>query len=131
MLFAFCLLGLTLAALAGAQIPSPLPAATSFPTPTIKADVRQVLVPAVVTDKEGQPVSGLKESDFVVFEDEKPQHIVAFRKIFGSSLETIATDLSAVSEAARRTPAWRLFPRLDQIHRRAHIWSALTHCIRA
>jgi VWFA-related protein len=92
---------LTLAALAAAQVPStPLPAATSSPTPTIKADVRQVLVPAVVTDKKGQPVSGLKESDFVVFEDEKPQHIVAFSKMFGSSLETIATDLPAVSRAA-------------------------------
>jgi VWFA-related protein len=101
MLFTCCLLGLPLAAIAAAQVPSsPLPAATSSPTPTIKADVRQVLVPAVVTDKKGKPVSGLKQSDFIVFEDEKPQHIVAFSKMFGSSLETIVTDLPAVSKAA-------------------------------
>jgi len=66
--------------------------------PTIKTNVRQVLVPAVVTDGKGHPVSGLEKSDFAVFEDEIPQRIVAFRKTYDSSLET--TDLAAVSHAA-------------------------------
>jgi VWFA-related protein len=87
-LFACCLLCPALAMRAPAQVSSgPQPAASSN-APIIKANVRQVLVPAVVLDKKGHPVSGLKESDFTVFEDGQPQHIVAFRKIYDSSLET-------------------------------------------
>ncbi len=55
--------------------------------PTIKANVRQVLVPAIVTDKKGHSVSNLKQSDFTIFEDEIPQRIVAFRKTYDASLE--------------------------------------------
>ncbi len=46
--------------------------------PTIKVDVRQVLVPVVVTDKQGHHVTGLKQSDFHVFEDGVEQKITAF-----------------------------------------------------
>ena len=45
---------------------------------TIKANVRQVLVPVVVTDKKGRYITGLKISDFHVYEDGAPQKIVAF-----------------------------------------------------
>ena len=45
---------------------------------TIKVDVRQVLVPVVVTDREGHHVTGLKQSDFKVFEDGVEQKITAF-----------------------------------------------------
>ncbi len=45
---------------------------------TIRANVRQVLVPIVVTDKKGHYVTDLKVSDFQVFEDGAPQRIVAF-----------------------------------------------------
>jgi VWFA-related protein len=55
--------------------------------PTIKTNVRQVLVPAVVTGKNGRPVSNLEESDFTVFEDDVPQHIAAFSKTYDPSLE--------------------------------------------
>jgi len=48
------------------------------PSPTIKVDVRQVLVPVVVTDKEGHHVPGLKQTDFKVFEDGIEQTITAF-----------------------------------------------------
>jgi VWFA-related protein len=46
--------------------------------PTIRVDVRQVLVPVVVTDKKGHHVGGLKASDFQVFEDGVRQDIAAF-----------------------------------------------------
>ena len=46
--------------------------------PTIRVDVQQVLVPVVVTDKKGHHVSGLKSSDFQVFEDGVRQDIAAF-----------------------------------------------------
>lgn len=45
---------------------------------TIRANVRQVLVPVVVTDKKGHYITDLKVSDFQVFEDGALQRIVAF-----------------------------------------------------
>jgi len=45
---------------------------------TIKVDVRQVLVPVVVTDLAGHYVGGLKQADFQVFEDGVEQKITSF-----------------------------------------------------
>jgi VWFA-related protein len=45
---------------------------------TIKVNVRQVLVPVVVTDKQGHHVTGLTQADFQVFEDGVEQKITAF-----------------------------------------------------
>jgi VWFA-related protein len=45
---------------------------------TIKVEVRQVLVPVVVRDKEGHHVSGLTQADFHVFEDGVEQKISSF-----------------------------------------------------
>jgi VWFA-related protein len=56
-----------------ANVP-PVPA----PETTIKVDVRQVLVPVIVTDKEGHHVTGLAQADFQVFEDGVEQKISAF-----------------------------------------------------
>lgn len=47
-------------------------------TPSLHANVRQVLVPVVVTDKQGHYVTDLKPSDFKVFENGTPETIVAF-----------------------------------------------------
>jgi VWFA-related protein len=44
----------------------------------IKVDVKQVLVPVVVTDREGHRVTGLTQADFKVFEDGVEQKITAF-----------------------------------------------------
>lgn len=48
------------------------------PESTIKVDVRQVVVPVVVTDREGHHVAGLRQSDFKVFEDGIEQKITGF-----------------------------------------------------
>jgi VWFA-related protein len=48
------------------------------PQATIKVDVRQVLVPVVVTDHDGHRVPGLKREDFRVFEDGVEQKLAAF-----------------------------------------------------
>ena len=61
----------------------------SIPEHTIKVDVRQVLVPVVVTDREGHHVAGLKQGDFKVFEDGVEQKITAF-----------SVDSSGLSDAA-------------------------------
>jgi len=57
----------------GAQQP-----ATQIPAPTIRVSTRLVLVDAVVTDKKGQPVTGLKPEDFVIEEKGKAQKIAFF-----------------------------------------------------
>jgi VWFA-related protein len=44
----------------------------------IKVEVRQVLVPVVVTDREGHRVTGLTQADFKVLEDGVEQKITAF-----------------------------------------------------
>lgn len=59
--------------------------------PVLKADVRQVLVPVVVTDKKGHHVLGLKVDDFQVSEDGAPQTIIAF----STSSESLVTTESA------------------------------------
>lgn len=50
------------------------------PVPTIKTDVREVLVPVVVTDKSGHYITDLSARDFDVMEDGTRQQIVAFSK---------------------------------------------------
>ena len=68
---------------------------------TIKVEVRQVLVPVVVTDKEGHHVTGLTQADFHVFEDGAEQKIAAF------SVENIGADSPSSSAASegRSSPA--------------------------
>ncbi|HKS95628.1 MAG TPA: VWA domain-containing protein, partial [Terriglobia bacterium] len=57
-----------------AQGPSP----GAAPTTTIKVEVKQVLVPVVVTDRRGHNIVGLKPGDFQVLEDGDPQTLTSF-----------------------------------------------------
>ncbi len=70
---------MTLAAAAQQPKATP-PAASPSPAaiPTFKSTSRLVLLDVVVTDLNGQPVSGLTKSDFTVLEDKQPQSIVSF-----------------------------------------------------
>jgi len=52
--------------------------ATQSPVSTIQVFSREVLVDVIVTDAGGQPVLGLKQSDFLIEEDGKPQPIRSF-----------------------------------------------------
>jgi VWFA-related protein len=47
-------------------------------TPTFRVNVEYVEVDAVVTDRDGRFVRDLKQEDFEIFEDGKPQPISAF-----------------------------------------------------
>ncbi|HEX7424988.1 MAG TPA: VWA domain-containing protein [Terriglobales bacterium] len=47
--------------------------------PSVRVNTRLVLVSAIVTDKSGQRVRDLKQNDFAVFENGKPQKISAFQ----------------------------------------------------
>jgi VWFA-related protein len=44
----------------------------------LRLEVRRVPIDVVVTDKQGNPVRGLRKDDFVVKEDKKPQTILSF-----------------------------------------------------
>jgi VWFA-related protein len=48
------------------------------PAPTFKANSRLVLVDVVVSNGNGEPVHNLKQQDFTVLEDGKPQTLVSF-----------------------------------------------------
>jgi len=50
------------------------------PSATIRVNVKLVNVFATVTDSGGAPVSSLKQADFRVFEDGKPQQIAVFHR---------------------------------------------------
>ncbi len=43
-----------------------------------RVDIRRVRLPVTVLDKRGQPVPGLKASDFLIFEDKKTQQVETF-----------------------------------------------------
>lgn len=71
---AACLLTPTL--FAGAQTPTPpTPQST---VPTIQVYSRETIVDVLVTDAKGEPVYGLKQSDFTISEDGHPQPIRSF-----------------------------------------------------
>ena len=57
--------------------PSPIPPAESGQE-KITVTTRRVRLPITVTDKKGQFVSGLSQSDFLVLEDKVPQQIDSF-----------------------------------------------------
>jgi VWFA-related protein len=51
---------------------------TDRPGLTLRLDVRRVPIDVVVTDKQGNPVRGLRQDDFIVKEDKKTQTILSF-----------------------------------------------------
>jgi VWFA-related protein len=66
-------------------------AAPSIPAPTIRVTTHMVLIDAVVTDKQGKAITGLRPEDFVVEENGKAQKIV--------SLTTPADNIPAAAPA--------------------------------
>ena len=50
-------------------------------TPTFRAGINFVRVDTILTDRNGNPVSDLKQSEFEVFEDGKPQAIETFKLV--------------------------------------------------
>jgi len=57
------------------------PAAGAQAPPTFRGGINYVRVDATITDKKGQPVFDLKQSDFEILEDGKPQTVDSFRLI--------------------------------------------------
>ncbi len=80
---------------------------------TIRLDVEQVLVPVVVTDKKGHHVSGLRASDFQVFEDGVRQDIAAFSSDIGGPVDDIR---SAGTPPQRTGPRHTFVICIDLLH---------------
>jgi len=87
-------IGLLLSVLAAWTAADPRTAGSQESPPTFPAQVEQVTVDVVVTDKKGEPVAGLKKEDLEVYENGAPQAIVSF-------------DAVAVPDAPVGTPAPR------------------------
>ena len=68
------------------QQPAPPPSAPAAPaeqavTPIFRTDLNFVRVDVIVTDRQGNPVADLKQEDFEVTEDGKPQAIQTFKLV--------------------------------------------------
>ncbi len=98
-------------AVAGAQAHEPSAATHETQPPSsstvIRVQVKQVLVPVVVTDRKGHHVTGLKATDFQVFEDGVLQRVLAFRteqngaaSLFTPELTTGSPSSASAAEAA-------------------------------
>jgi VWFA-related protein len=92
--------------------PPPQPGApeTPQPPPVFRAGINFVRVDVIISDKAGNPVGDLQQSDFDVTEDGKPQQIETFKlvKLDGGTAEAIKTppkeirnDYDEEMEAAR------------------------------
>jgi VWFA-related protein len=86
---------LTVVCLCVAASPS-TPAQTKSPpptpsTPTLHVTSRETVVDIVVTDAAGEPVHGLKQSDFTVKEDGKAQTLRSFRETGKDALTPVRT----------------------------------------
>ena len=85
----FVVLGVLIGVVAAAQAQQPKPKAS--PTPPLQEQesittfIRRVRLPITVTDKKGQFVAGLTQSDFSVLEDKLPQQIETFSDDLGQS----------------------------------------------
>ena len=62
-------------------LPATLAAQEAQETPKFPAQIEQVTVDAVVTDKKGNPITGLTAADFAVLEDGVPQTVVNFEAV--------------------------------------------------
>ena len=88
--------------------------------PPIIANVKEVLVPVIVTDPKGHHVGNLKRSDFKVSEDGVPQEIVSFRTtVDASASETVpAPGAAAIAPAGNPLkPSPRPAPRSSAVRR--------------
>ena len=66
------------ATMADSHLQQPPAAEGSAANPVFRTTTRLVQVDVVVTDKQGRPIPGLKQSDFIVMQDGKPQQVRVF-----------------------------------------------------
>jgi Ca-activated chloride channel family protein len=93
-----------------AEISGSEPAEATSDLPLLHTDVNLVLVPVTVTDENNQPVLGLEDKDFRLYEDKQPQEIKYFYRDDGPLSIGLILDFSgsmqpkidALRESVRR-----------------------------
>ncbi len=93
LILVFAAAGVCVAAWA-AEDAGKMPAVQDQQIPTIKREVRLVLVEATVRDKGGKAMKVLKQEDFLLFEDGKPQEIAHFSQDQLPLAVAVVVDLS-------------------------------------
>jgi VWFA-related protein len=89
-----------------ARLVKAVESALAPPASTIKVEVRQVLVPVVVTDAQGHHIAGLTQADFKVFEDGVEQRITSFAvESSGAPQEGIPSQVEAAPAVSLASPA--------------------------
>jgi VWFA-related protein len=85
----FCIAMCCLASLAGAQSQGAPdqshPGLSHRPSPRPGAPAGRIQLDVVVTGSTGWPVAGLQQQDFSLFDNKKPQRILSFRAVDGST----------------------------------------------
>jgi VWFA-related protein len=109
------LLCLTLLSHAAHAQQKPVPAVENEPEEVIRLDTELVQVRAVVTDSKGQPVDGLTQDDFEVFEDGKPQPISFFSVVRAPGREE-ARVAAPGAKPNRAAPARTVVLLVDTLH---------------
>jgi VWFA-related protein len=89
-IFGVALCSVCLSAEASAQQTTPPASDASQPSATLAISAREVLLDVVVTDRKGQPVSGLTASDFTVKEEGAPQQIAHLEEHHPMSAEDLS-----------------------------------------
>ena len=85
-------------------------------TPVIRTEVRQVLVPVIVTDSKGHHVTGIKASDFHVFEDGVEQEIAAFSTDTSPAPDVLAATNPAAPKSPSAPPGRTYVICIDALH---------------
>ena len=84
---------------------APAAAAASAQTPTFPAQVEQVIVDVVVTDKKGTPIKGLTKDGMTVLEDGVAQQVVSFDAIELPDEPTARSDVAPPRVSVNTDPA--------------------------
>ena len=87
--------------------------------PIFRTTARLVQVDVVATDKQGRPIPGLKESDFTVLQDGKPQKVRVFEPHAGNVVAENSTPSA---------PETKLPPETDSNHPKRGHSRQLDHC---
>jgi VWFA-related protein len=84
------------------QVNSAQQAQPATPQPTFRSTTRLIVQTVMVKDKDGNPIRGLTEKDFVVTEDGKPQQIafVEYQELAGSAADSLQAADTAGDPAA-------------------------------
>jgi VWFA-related protein len=68
------------------------PALSHRPPPSVAAPQGTIKLDVMVTDGAGQPVAGLQQQDFTLLDNRKPQPILSFRAVDGTTGDGTAAD---------------------------------------